>query len=113
MAHITMELESLWNEILNRYSPTTIEIIGTFIVQITVFWDTVPKLFGSGQSWHHPSLNGTSCKKIGCQFTFDEIKQCSIVVLKNQVTSGLLHFFTFNYHPEKFSRVANVFRNSS
>lgn len=84
-----INLRSLWAQAVHTYSPFTIEFVGTIIVQIFFFWLpcavylALPSVCPSFSDRH-------KIQPAPRQPTAREIRQCALLVLRNQVLSELI-----------------------
>lgn len=86
---------SLWNELLNTYSPTQINFFGTAFVQLICFWGTsiiytaLPFIFPTFSLRHKLQPNDK-------QPTPADLWVCFKVVGRNQLVTSLFHFTFLN-----------------
>ncbi|KAI1916524.1 hypothetical protein LOZ52_002794 [Ophidiomyces ophidiicola] len=97
-------VESVWADIVTSFSPATIEFVGTIIVQIISFW--IPSFsFLALDSWAPSFSHRHKLQPIPKQPTKEEIKSCTLLVLRNQVYSSALHLLIIAAAPFPTYRV--------
>jgi sterol desaturase/sphingolipid hydroxylase (fatty acid hydroxylase superfamily) len=79
-----------WKQIINTYSPQTIEFTGTLLLQLLTFW--LPAFFYLSLPYILPSFSSRhKLQSPTHQPTASELRDCFKVVLRNQVLSSLFH----------------------
>ncbi|EZF34277.1 fatty acid hydroxylase domain-containing protein [Trichophyton mentagrophytes] len=84
------KIEAGWASLVSSYSPTTIEFVGTSLVQLVTFW--IPSAIYLGlDKWAPAFSERHKIQPAPKQPTAKEIWHCFLYVLKNQLLSTSLH----------------------
>lgn len=87
----TIDKMEAWTNIVESYSPQSIEFIGTLVVQLLTFW--LPSLYYVSLDALFPSFSQRhKIQPAPKQPTGKDIRHCVAVVAKNQLLSTTLHF---------------------
>lgn len=90
METIYPKIEAGWASLVSSYSPTTIEFVGTSLVQLVAFW--IPSaIYLSLDKWAPEFSQRHKIQPAPKQPTAKEIWHCFFYVLKNQLLSTSLH----------------------
>src|SRR5882762_9262338 len=93
-------IQTAWIDLLEHYQPRTIVFFGTLLVQLISFWAvcaiymSLPYLFPSFSARH-------KLQKQEKQPTITEIRECCVVVLRNQLVSFLVQLAIIVLRPTK------------
>ena len=83
-------LYNTWGSLVAHYPPAVIEFVGTLIIQLLFFW--LPSLAYLSLDYLFPSFSQRhKIQPAPKQPTNSEIKQCFLIVLRNQLMSMTLH----------------------
>ena len=85
-------MEDLWNALLDAYSPKTIDIVGTFIIQTTFFWGLSLCYLSLDVIAPEWSLKHKLQKE---RVSIQQIIECLKVVVQNQVIASSVQYVTF------------------